>query len=1578
MFFAYLVLPLLISADKKCFAKCDGLGPKLAEDASTWPVPCEGLKGSTRNYCLHGFHAGVVTACDHRCMSGAKSVVKKTDKSYKMIIKGRDVSCNKGMKDLQIACGEGFDAGMKTYFESAESLADDDAGWSMWGMLGGSSDPEKIKKEANEKKEAEKTKKVAEEKTKKVLAENAKKEAAEKAKKEAAEKAKKEAAEKAKKEAKKDDMVKKEAEAKARKEAEEKARKEAETAAKKEAETKAKKEAEAKAKEEAEAAKKEAETKAKEENGEIEKEASKKAPLPPPKGSGWGLGWLWGETRAASVPKKKKKNKGADCFASCDAKRAMTEAKAKDFCPQVAGSIGDGCVAGFTTGVSIGCDVYCMSKKLLVDVPPPGHKLSKMVEVGEGAACGKLEGSAKIACKEGYDAGMKAYFETKPSKEAERKKEEVKNQASAEAEAKVKEAAAVKAEAKGVEAEAMKVAAKAKEEAAAALKNEAKAKVEEQVALKAAAKVNEEGGDLDQDPAVEYDSCSDWCESIENADLEACDGGGKGKRSAGEVEVCETSMAAGLAMTCDNLCSKAEEDAQANKPGWDSKRGLPFVPLITSKDAGMLAAKHIICKKYHSLGGAPTSADLAEAKALAAACEQGFDWGVDQHVLTLQGWNSKPQQQQEATADSAMATEQKAAAKEVQEKAAAEEVQEMVVSARGTIDGEAKTDHSFSGRQKEAVAQALARCALAKKHTERAHAVEKVAVAEAEAAAAMVAQIKRLRARSTRAANVLLGVVGMQLSAESVDDLAIDGQQPTLGYVHAVLEVIRVGIVSTMTLSSTFGGFPSVSNQAAAPTANNNTIVFGALSAHVASQRAAQAAEAARAATDAVKQATDALEGAELGAEVAEQLAWAVESAAAVAADKEAKANSMVQEASRQATIAVGAQTAAADALLKALKMELKVAKADAKKAEVGEEKARSATVEAKKSVSETQEALKAVTKIKLESAKKQAEAALKTADAEVTKTVKALEKAVVARKETAAVVARLQTQATKSQQDIEKKLAGESKESKKATAAAAATAVEEHDVLDLSAALAMARNASVVAAARGKKLQTKLAAMNQALALAAEAVKVARSASEAAAVAAGVVEQVGGLLWQAQMLVVITALVMMIPMLLVLHKLLAGLVSAGGKWLADCRKCSGEAAERRKEEVIQQKVKKAEEQKILAEKAEEEKAKKEKAEEKKEEKAKEEKAKEEKAEEKKEEKAKEEKAKEKVKEEKAKEEKAKEEKRREELQKEKAGHDKEDEEDAVNEKSEKVGNAKKEELENEEKEKAKQKEKTDEKAKQGKADEQAERKTKKEAEEKEKRELEDEAKANKDVEKQREKKKDTKKEADSNGDGHGSIKPMVFLHPMGCAPSKPLGAATENRRVEVHVMSDDEVANWGKDDVQDITKTQTTITTVTSISATDKQRMQKIQTIVVQKLHGHTKYTVVDLVNMRIHLNEMINFHAGTARIMEEDLEIADELTLVCKTIHEVTHEHGLPDIHLRIEGHVHKTKDIEKCWRLSNERAEVIVTRVVKGGTPNTTLHPKGYGASRPFRAATMMSDEDVLAAPAPAAPRGAEEKS
>jgi outer membrane protein OmpA-like peptidoglycan-associated protein len=195
------------------------------------------------------------------------------------------------------------------------------------------------------------------------------------------------------------------------------------------------------------------------------------------------------------------------------------------------------------------------------------------------------------------------------------------------------------------------------------------------------------------------------------------------------------------------------------------------------------------------------------------------------------------------------------------------------------------------------------------------------------------------------------------------------------------------------------------------------------------------------------------------------------------------------------------------------------------------------------------------------------------------------------------------------------------------------------------------------------------------------------------------------------------------------------------------------------------------------------------------------------------------------------------------------------------------------------------------------------------------------------------------------------------------------LGAATENRRVEVHVMSDAEVANWGQEEGgAGAGAGSSNLSAAASLST--EERLAQIQIAVMQKIGNKCPHLNIDLVARRIELSDMINFHAGTARIMEDDMNIVAEVKFAVKAIHDIVTAAKLPEVHLRIEGHVHKTKNIEKCWTLSGQRAEVICDHIVEGGTPMDILHPKGYGPSVPIGAATenrrveihVMTDEEL----------------
>jgi len=129
------------------------------------------------------------------------------------------------------------------------------------------------------------------------------------------------------------------------------------------------------------------------------------------------------------------------------------------------------------------------------------------------------------------------------------------------------------------------------------------------------------------------------------------------------------------------------------------------------------------------------------------------------------------------------------------------------------------------------------------------------------------------------------------------------------------------------------------------------------------------------------------------------------------------------------------------------------------------------------------------------------------------------------------------------------------------------------------------------------------------------------------------------------------------------------------------------------------------------------------------------------------------------------------------------------------------------------------------------------------------------------------------------------------------------------------------------------------------------EEELRRIEKDVNDRLGGRCPHIEVDLTNRRIHLQETINFWAGTADIKPECFSIVEQLQIACRMINTVVTEEGMPPLHMRVEGHVHKTNNIKKCWRLSDERAAVIVDKIGDAGYPRSVLHPKGFGPSRPL---------------------------
>lgn len=125
-------------------------------------------------------------------------------------------------------------------------------------------------------------------------------------------------------------------------------------------------------------------------------------------------------------------------------------------------------------------------------------------------------------------------------------------------------------------------------------------------------------------------------------------------------------------------------------------------------------------------------------------------------------------------------------------------------------------------------------------------------------------------------------------------------------------------------------------------------------------------------------------------------------------------------------------------------------------------------------------------------------------------------------------------------------------------------------------------------------------------------------------------------------------------------------------------------------------------------------------------------------------------------------------------------------------------------------------------------------------------------------------------------------------------------------------------------------------------------ERLQKIQTAVNQKV-GSLKFIAPDLPRRQINMNSTIHFLAGSATIRKECKPVIDELVKVCRNVHLVAKSFKLPPVHLRIEGHVAKTKNISKCKKLSLARAEKVRECILAGGTPASAIWPVGFGFSR-----------------------------
>jgi flagellar motor protein MotB len=160
------------------------------------------------------------------------------------------------------------------------------------------------------------------------------------------------------------------------------------------------------------------------------------------------------------------------------------------------------------------------------------------------------------------------------------------------------------------------------------------------------------------------------------------------------------------------------------------------------------------------------------------------------------------------------------------------------------------------------------------------------------------------------------------------------------------------------------------------------------------------------------------------------------------------------------------------------------------------------------------------------------------------------------------------------------------------------------------------------------------------------------------------------------------------------------------------------------------------------------------------------------------------------------------------------------------------------------------------------------------------------------------------------------------------------------------------------------------------------QEGMRLLQSQISEEISDSCPHIKPDMLNNQIRILEPLNFEGGEATVLMEDLPILHEICHVVgamlgviDSVNDALEEKGglrvLQVPHLRIEGHVQKTKKStpEKMLRISQERAQTVVDEVKKCGCPARLLHPQGLGASCPIGSAEenrrveihlMMSDE------------------
>jgi calmodulin len=137
-------------------------------------------------------------------------------------------------------------------------------------------------------------------------------------------------------------------------------------------------------------------------------------------------------------------------------------------------------------------------------------------------------------------------------------------------------------------------------------------------------------------------------------------------------------------------------------------------------------------------------------------------------------------------------------------------------------------------------------------------------------------------------------------------------------------------------------------------------------------------------------------------------------------------------------------------------------------------------------------------------------------------------------------------------------------------------------------------------------------------------------------------------------------------------------------------------------------------------------------------------------------------------------------------------------------------------------------------------------------------------------------------------------------------------------------------------------------------------QKWKDVQTQLDADL-SHCTLVKVDVLKQTMTFKQNVKFSGGGAEILAESGELMGEISLAVNSLKNVLISMKEPMIHFSIEGHVHPTKDAEKCLMVSNQRAKRVAAWLALRGVPEEYLHCRGFGGTQPLSLDPSRSNEN-----------------